>query len=189
MSNKKSKEKDIPNQYLGNKLSNNMAFNQLQDNLIGNDSKHTLTNFAVPDNFAKHIKNKSSYAKSIVSSNFTNQDYVPRNNFTTNNPHTSMFNSTDMIANNLQSGLARKINSSDDIINPIMLQKLLKEKLTKFGLSLSAISDQKIYQSINVCLETHVKNILENLIRISRIRQNNFEQFSKFVDKQNVSYF
>lgn len=185
MSNKKSKEKDSYSQFLGNKMANNLTFNQLQDNLTSIDSKQTNSSFAVPDNISKQLKNKGSYARSTISSNNLNQEFAIRN--ITINQHSSNFMSTEMIANNLQSGLARKINMSEDIINPMILQKLLKEKLSKFGLSLSAISDQKIYQAVNVCLESHIKNILENLIRISRIRQNNFEQYSKFVDKQNVS--
>jgi hypothetical protein len=74
------------------------------------------------------------------------------------------------------------LNKFDDkIINPVNLQRIIKEKLAKY--KLCTYSDIEVNNALNNGLELYLRNIIEKLIKISRIRNTSFEQFSKYKEK------
>lgn len=94
--------------------------------------------------------------------------------------------SNSTINNHVQAGLLKKSVKEDMYINVLGIQKLIREKLLKHGLNINGCSDQKVFLAINSCIETYLSNMLESLIKISRVRQNSFEHYSKLIDKKNV---
>lgn len=78
--------------------------------------------------------------------------------------------------------------NSDKLINFQSFQKMLKAKKETFQVSLS--NENEIYSLVSNGLEQYLKNLIEELVKISRIRNINFENYSKYRDKtNNVSRF
>ena len=71
----------------------------------------------------------------------------------------------------------------EKIINSSNLQKIIKEKLAKY--KLSTYSDSEVNNVLNSGLELYLRNIIEKLVKISRIRNASVEQYSKYKEKAN----
>jgi hypothetical protein len=72
----------------------------------------------------------------------------------------------------------------DKILNRLIFEKILQEKLKREGLEIRSISE--ISNFINIGLETYLKNVLEKLISTSRIRNVNLNLYSKQSERNPV---
>lgn len=72
----------------------------------------------------------------------------------------------------------------DKILNRMIFEKMLHDKLKREGLEIRSISE--ISNFINIGLETYLKNVLEKLISTSRIRNVNLNLYSKQSERNPV---
>ena len=80
-----------------------------------------------------------------------------------------------------------KGSSSDKMIDKICnkqnLDRIITESKKKYGIPRYS---NEIDNFINIALEEYMKNLIENLIKISRIRNINFNIYSKMAEKSQV---
>lgn len=65
------------------------------------------------------------------------------------------------------------------------LKKILKNKLNKYRLNIGCFSDVDVINTLNNGLEEYLKNLIESLIKISRIRSSSLEKYSKYCENTN----
>ncbi len=74
----------------------------------------------------------------------------------------------------------------EKILNKANFEKLLNEKLNKYGLTLKQNNYTDIMSTLNNGLDIYLKNLLEKLIIISRARNVNLNLYSKLSEKNPV---
>lgn len=78
-------------------------------------------------------------------------------------------------------------NSLDDkILNKVNLKSKIIASLTKYGLNKTNFIE--VETIISLGLEEYLKNMIENLIKISRVRNLNLNLYSKLAEKNQVFY-
>ncbi len=76
-------------------------------------------------------------------------------------------------------------NSLDDkVLNKANLKSKIIASLTKYGLNKTNFTE--VENIIGLGLEEYLKNIIENLIKISRVRNLNLNLYSKLAEKNQV---
>ena len=90
--------------------------------------------------------------------------------------------------NNFSSNNNLNINKPKDekILLKQNIEKILNEKLNKYGLSLKQNSYNDIFNTLNNGLDQYLKNMLEKLIIVSRARNVNLNLYSKLSEKNPV---
>jgi len=78
----------------------------------------------------------------------------------------------------------RNLSQDDKLYNKGNLENMIKNKLNKYGIQKTNFNE--IENFINIGLEEYLKNIIENLIKISRIRNLNLNLYSKLAEKSQV---
>ena len=104
----------------------------------------------------------------------------PRNHFISNS-HSSNINQI----NNTQLHSHSK-SKEERILIKSNFEKLINEKLNKYGLTIKQNNYGDIVNSLNNGLDIYLKNLLEKLIIISRARNVNLNLYSKQSEKNPV---
>jgi len=131
----------------------------------------------------------SSLLFSNSNNNIQNQNQqminIPRS-MSMNFPINAAYNNIN-ISNPSNSGYCIPSKVKDEkIILKTNFEKLLNEKLNKYGLSLKQNNFNDIINTLNNGLDIYLKNVLERLIVISRARNVNLNLYSKLSEKNPV---
>ncbi len=98
------------------------------------------------------------------------------NSYNSHNPHNSH--------NSHHSHHTKSSRKDDKILNRINFEKILHDKLHKEGLDVK--NTNEITNTMNIGLESYIKNVIEKLIEISRARNVNLNLYSKQSEKNPV---
>jgi len=141
---------------------------------------------------SNNINNSSgnvNYQSSLLFStnniqNQANNSNVPRN-ISMNIPINATYNISNLNSSNINY-ISTNRSKDEKIILKANFEKLLNEKLNKYGLALKQNNFNDILNTLNNGLDIYLKNMLEKLIIISRARNVNLNLYSKLSEKNPV---
>jgi hypothetical protein len=139
--------------------------------------------------FSSHSSNNQSNSSSNVNFNssllFANSNNNP-NQLSGNVPkNLSMNLPINPNLSNMSYASASKIRD-EKILHKANFEKLLNDKLNKYGLTFKQNNYNDIMNTLNNGLDIYLKNLLEKLIVISRARNVNLNLYSKLSEKNPV---
>jgi len=142
-------------------------------NVFSSQSSNNLTNSS----------NNVNFNSSLLFANNNNNPNQESNNIPRNlsmnlpvNPNYSNMNNINI--SNMSYNTSIKIRD-EKILLKLNFEKILNEKLTKYGLTLKNNNYNDIMNTLNNGLDIYLKNMLEKLIIISRARNVNLNLYSK----------
>jgi len=149
-------------------------FSSQSSNNVSNSSSNVNFNSSLL--FANNNNNNLNQTSNIVPRNLSmNMPFNP--NFgNVNNPNSS----------NISYAVSAGKVKDEKILNKANFEKLLNEKLNKYGLTLKQNNYTDIMSTLNNGLDIYLKNLLEKLIIISRARNVNLNLYSKLSEKNPV---
>lgn len=86
-----------------------------------------------------------------------------------------------------QQKLLINTHKKENPINIDLLERFLNNKLTQLGLKKNDVNNE-IKIAIMKCIETYLRNRFDEMIKMTRARNINFDRYSKILEKRDVSF-
>lgn len=166
-------------------------FNNNNQSIPSENRRFNVFSSQSSNNLSNASGNNVNFNSSLLFANSNNNQNQSSSNVPRNlsmnlpvNPNLNNVNNANLY--NMSYASVGKIRD-EKILNKVNFERLLNDKLNKYGLTLKQNNFNDIMNTLNNGLDIYLKNLLEKLIVISRARNVNLNLYSKLSEKNPVN--